>query len=68
MYRVVIPETENPQEAKILYPGTPAWHALADPRQYFTQGLQCWFSRGTAQILITLYMSLTSIRMYLLVD
>ena len=27
MYRVVIPETENPQEAKSVYPGTPVWHA-----------------------------------------
>ena len=24
---VVIPLTENPQEAKSVYPGTPVWHA-----------------------------------------
>ena len=27
MYKVVIPETENPQEAKSVYPGRPVWHA-----------------------------------------
>ena len=27
MYRVVIPETENPQGAKRVYPGRPVWHA-----------------------------------------
>ena len=25
--RVVVPETENPQEAKGVYPGTPVWYA-----------------------------------------
>ena len=39
--RVVIPETENPQEAKSVYPGTPVWHAYADPGRYFTQSPQC---------------------------
>ena len=27
----MIPETENPQEAKSVYPGEPARHAQADP-------------------------------------
>ena len=31
MYREVIPEIENPQEAKSVYPGRPVWHAQADP-------------------------------------
>ena len=26
-YRVMIPETEKPQEAKSVYPGRPVWHA-----------------------------------------
>ena len=33
----MIPETENPQEAKSVYPGKPARHAEADPGRYFTQ-------------------------------
>ena len=37
MYRVVIPETENPQEANSVHPGKPARHAKADQGQYFTQ-------------------------------
>ena len=41
----MIPDTENPQEAKRVYPGKPARHALADPGRYFTQCPQCWFSR-----------------------
>ena len=27
VYREVIPETENSQEAKSVYPGRPVWHA-----------------------------------------
>ena len=30
-YRVTIPETEKTLEAKSVYPGKPARHALADP-------------------------------------
>ena len=33
----MIPETENPQEAKNVYPGNPARHAYADQGRYFTQ-------------------------------
>ena len=40
----MIPETENPQEAKSVYPGK---HAQADLGRYFTQR---WFSRGTAHL------------------
>ena len=32
----MIPETENPQETKNVYPGKPAQYAKADPRQNFT--------------------------------
>ena len=46
----MILETENPQEAKGVYPGKLARHALADPRRYLTQSQQCWFSRGTAHM------------------
>ena len=37
----MIPETENPQEAKSVYPGTcmPAQHAKADPDRYVTHVL-----------------------------
>ena len=44
----MIPETENPQEAKSVYPGKAVWHAQADPGRYITRRLQCWFSHGTA--------------------
>ena len=50
--RVVIPETENPQEANSVYPGRPVLHAFADTVQYFTQSPQCWFSHETAYTLI----------------
>ena len=43
----MIPETENPQEAKSVYPGKPVRHAYADPGRYFTQSPQCWFSPRT---------------------
>ena len=33
----MIRETENPQEAKSIYPGKPARHGQADPVRYFTQ-------------------------------
>ena len=33
----MVPDTENPQEAKSVYPGKPARHAQADMGQYFTQ-------------------------------
>ena len=33
----MIPETENTQEAKSVYPGKPARHAEADPDRNFTQ-------------------------------
>ena len=46
------PERENPEEAKIVRPYKPARHAQADPCRYFTQRPQCWFSRGTAQLLL----------------
>ena len=46
----MIPETETPQEWESVYPGKPARHAKADLPRYFTQGLQCWFSRETAQM------------------
>ena len=39
----MIPETENAQEAKNVYPGKPARHAYADPGLNFTQSPQCWF-------------------------
>ena len=51
-YRVIIPETENPQEARNILPGYPARYVKVDPGRYFTQ---CRFSRGTAQILIQVY-------------
>ena len=46
----MIPETENPQEARRVCPGKPVRHAWADPSRYFTQSPQCLFSRGTADI------------------
>ena len=46
----MIPETENPQEAKSVYPDKPARHAYADPGRFFTQSPLCLFSRGTAQM------------------
>ena len=39
----MIPETENTQKAKSVYPGKPARHAKADLGRYITQ---FWFSRG----------------------
>ena len=50
MYRVMISETENPQEAKNVQPGKPARHDKVDLGQYFTPSSHCWFSRGTAHI------------------
>ena len=44
----MIPETENLQNAKSVYPGKPARRAKADPSRYFTQSPQCWFYYGTA--------------------
>ena len=45
MYRVVIPETENGQEAKSVYPGTPVWHAQADPgRELYAESTMLIFS------------------------
>ena len=49
----MIPETENAQEAKSVCPGQPARHAQADLGRYITQSPQCWFSRGTARIIIS---------------
>ena len=46
----MIPETENQQEAKGVYPGKPARHPSADPGRFFTESPQLWFSRGTAHI------------------
>ena len=48
----MIHETENPKEAKSIYPGKPTRKAYADPGRYFTQSTQCWFYRGTAQITV----------------
>ena len=48
----MIPETENPQEAKRVCPGSPARHGWADPGQYFSLSQKCWFSRRTAHIVI----------------
>ena len=50
----MIPETKKSQEAKRVYPGKPARHALADPGRYFTQDPHCWLSRGTAQSIVRL--------------
>ena len=50
----MFPDTENPQEAKRVYPGKPARHAYADPGRYFTQSPHCWFSRGTAKLSLAL--------------
>ena len=50
----MFPETENPQEAKSIYSGKPVRHAKTDLGRYFTQSPQCWFSRGTAHIIVTL--------------
>ena len=44
-YRVMIPETENPLQAKSVYPGNPARHAWADPGRYFTQSPLSVFSQ-----------------------
>ena len=46
----MIPETENPHQAKSVCPGYPARHAKADPGGYFTQSPQSWLSRGMAHI------------------
>ena len=43
MYKAMIPETENPQEAKSVYPGQPESHGKADQGRYFMQSPQCWF-------------------------
>ena len=51
--RVMISETENPQEAKNVYPGKLARHAQADLGGYFSQSPQCWFSSAMAQIFTT---------------
>ena len=51
----MIPETENPQEAKGVYPGKPARLSQADPGRYFTQSPQCWFSREIALICLVGY-------------
>ena len=59
----MIPETENPREAKSVYLVKPARHARTDTGRYFTltlcymrnistQSPHCWFSRGTAQMLV----------------
>ena len=48
----MIPETENLQEAKSVYPGKPVRHAQADLGRYFTQSPHCWFSRGMARIIM----------------
>ena len=46
----MIPETENPHEAKNVYPGKPVQYAYADPGRYFMQSPQCWFSLRPAHI------------------
>ena len=46
----MIPETENPQETKSVYPGKPAQHVKAYPGRNFTQGPLFCFSRGTAHL------------------
>ena len=48
----MIHETETPQEAKSVYPGSLRGMLLTDPGRYFTQRPQRWFSRETAQIII----------------
>ena len=50
----MIPEVENPQEAKSVCPDLPARHAFADPGRYFTQSprrVHADFSSGTANII-----------------
>ena len=37
-------------KAKSVYPVKPAQQTQADPGRYFTQSLQCWFSRVTAHL------------------
>ena len=54
----MIPETENQQEAKIVYPGKPERHAQAGAGRYFTQS---WFSSGTAQMFISLSLMISAI-------
>ena len=49
----MIPETENPQEAKSFFSGKPARHAYAHPGRYFTQSPQCCFSLGAAHMYFT---------------
>ena len=46
----MIPETENPQEAKSVHLCKPAQHAYADPGRYFTQSPQYWFYHGTTHL------------------
>ena len=46
----MIPEEENPQEAKSVRPGQPARYAQADPGRYFMHSPQCWFSHGTPRL------------------
>ena len=48
----MIPETENPQEAKSVYPGKLARHTYADPGRYFTQSPECSFSRETGHVIL----------------
>ena len=48
----MVPVPENPQEATRAYPGTPARHAYTDPGRYNTQCPHCWFSRGTAPVVM----------------
>ena len=52
MYSVLIPETENLQEANSVYPSKPVRHALADLGQYLTPSPHYWFSRVTAHLLV----------------
>ena len=51
----MIPETDNSQEAKSVHPGKPARHAKPDPGRYFTPSPQCWFSRGTAHVMMCMF-------------
>ena len=48
----MIVETENLQAAKSICPGQPAKHVQADPGRFFAQSPQCWFSRGTANLVM----------------
>ena len=46
----MIPDTQNLQEAKSVYPSKPVRPASVDPARYFAQSPKCWFPRGTAHI------------------